>query len=253
MRAEGKDSSGTTGTASTPGSAARRASSALSSIKLPLKDKITLLRLAVRNGDDQQAQNLMVQLKDDGMLESAGFTTQDAAGNGLLQIAALYGHTKVAELLLMKGFNINSVDRNHGTALQAAIYMGRDNIIDYLLKRGKPDIDPKHRLEVNTKGGYYGCALQVAAYRAKSELVKKLVDEYEADVNVPGGKYGYPLQAAVRTGHRAVVGKMKWFLEFFASILSPMRLCLPLNCSKSPIKRVLFAQFHQNRFELGQC
>ncbi|KAH8794307.1 ankyrin repeat-containing domain protein, partial [Hyaloscypha sp. PMI_1271] len=136
------------------------------------------------------------------MLESAGFTTQDAAGNGLLQIAALGGHSKVAEILLDGGININSVDRNHGTALQAAIYIGGEGptkVIRLLL-----DWD---QINVNTKGGYYGCALQVAAYRANSELVRELVNDCnpKADVNISGGKFGFPLQAAVRTGRRAVV------------------------------------------------
>ncbi|PMD59882.1 ankyrin, partial [Hyaloscypha bicolor E] len=138
---------------------------------------------------------------------------QDAAGNGLLQIAALGGHSKVAEILLDQGININSVDRNHGTALQAAIYMGGkgpNEVIRLLLDWGKakiPDGRVRDKINVNTKGGYYGCALQVAAYRANSELVCELVNDCnpKADVNIAGGKFGFPLQAAVRTGRRAVV------------------------------------------------
>ncbi|KAE9382221.1 ankyrin, partial [Stipitochalara longipes BDJ] len=147
------------------------------------------------------------------MLESAGFTTQDAAGNGLLQIAALGGHSKVAAMLLDRGISINSVDRNHGTALQAAIYMARagpNGVIRLLLDWGKaksPNGNFRDKINVNTKGGYYGCALQVAAYRANSDLVRELVNDCDpkADVNICGGKFGFPLQAAVRTGRRAVV------------------------------------------------
>ena len=214
-----KASSGTTAATSGPGPAKRMtssnllSSSVLGSTELPLKDKVTLLRYAVKRGDDQQANSLMDHLRADEMLESAGFTTQDAAGNGLLQIAALAGHTKVTELLLEKGININSVDHNHGTALQAAIYMGYGDVVHSLLSRGKPvngltpilESSTTSRLNVNTKGGYYGCALQVAAYRANSDLVLCLVNEYQADVNISGGKYGFPLQAAVRSGQLAVV------------------------------------------------
>jgi hypothetical protein len=54
---------------------------------MPLKSQVILLRYAVTRGDDEQAAFYMRQLKDKDMLESAGFTTQDAAGNGLLQIS----------------------------------------------------------------------------------------------------------------------------------------------------------------------
>jgi len=182
-------------------------------LEMPLKSQVILLRYAVTRGDDEQAAFYMRQLKDKDMLESAGFTTQDAAGNGLLQIAALGGHSKVAEILLDQGININSVDRNHGTALQAAIYMGGkgpNEVIRLLLDWGKakiPDGKVRDKINVNTKGGYYGCALQVAAYRTNSELVCELVNDCnpKADVNIAGGKFGFPLQAAVRTGRRAVV------------------------------------------------
>jgi ankyrin repeat protein len=129
------------------------------------------------------------------------------------KIAALGGHSKVTEILLDRGININSVDRNHGTALQAAIYIGGqgpNQVIRLLLDWGKAKpLNGKVRdqINVNTKGGYYGCALQVAAYRANSDLVRELVNDCnpKADVNISGGKFGFPLQAAVRTGRRAVV------------------------------------------------
>ncbi|KAE9378682.1 ankyrin, partial [Stipitochalara longipes BDJ] len=139
------------------------------------------------------------------MLESAGFTTQDASGNGLLQIASLCGYLDMLNILLNRGININAVDRNHGTALQAAIYMGHEAIYRELLEWPTQRLDTtKGKLDVNTKGGYYGCALQVAAYRANSEVVNKLLD-MGAKVNISGGKYGYPLQAAVRTGSMDIV------------------------------------------------
>ncbi|KAH6696523.1 ankyrin repeat-containing domain protein, partial [Leptodontidium sp. MPI-SDFR-AT-0119] len=130
-----------------------------------------------------------------------------------LQVAALKGHLSTSQHLLDRGININAVDRNHGTALQAAIYMGRKEIYDFLLgwdgpddrTSDKADDGANDRVKVNTKGGYYGCALQVAAYRANEDLVKLLVESKKADVNIYGGKYGSPLQAAVRTGCLAVV------------------------------------------------
>lgn len=173
----------------------------------------TLLCLAVADGNDRVVVYWMDKLKDDDMLESAGFTIQDPSGSGLLQVAALKGHLSTSQHLLDRGININAVDRNHGTALQAAIYMGRKEIYDFLLgwdgpddrTSDKADDGANDRVKVNTKGGYYGCALQVAAYRANEDLVKLLVESKKADVNIYGGKYGSPLQAAVRTGCLAVV------------------------------------------------
>ncbi len=184
------------------------------------------------------------------MLESAGFMTQDAAGNGLLQIAVLYGHIEVSELLLKNGFNINSVDRNHGTALQAAIYMGRNDIIDSLLNRRKSNtnLEAKAQLKVNTRGGYYGCALQVAAYRANSKLVKDLINDFRADVNVAGGKYGYPLQAAVRTGRRDVVGKRNGAVQVLCHLFLSSRASLHFMFSEFLPSGLSMLDFPQNAF-----
>ncbi|PMD37000.1 ankyrin, partial [Hyaloscypha variabilis F] len=110
--------------------------------------------------------------------------------------ASLYGFSDMLNILLNRGININAVDRNHGTALQAAIYMGHEATQRLDATKGK--------LDVNTKGGYYGCALQVAAYRANLEVVNKLLEK-GAKVTISGGKYGYPLQAAVRTGSMDIV------------------------------------------------
>ncbi|RDW58477.1 hypothetical protein BP5796_12407 [Coleophoma crateriformis] len=199
----------------------------------PKSQVASLLCLYVTENNINMLKYQMKSLKENDMLESAGFATQDAAGNGLLQIAALRGHLKILKALLEQGFNINALDRNHGTALQAAIYMGHKDIYEELLNWGKrpknledvPGQEPHHsplprqptamkqekvventrgEIEVNTKGGYYGCALQVAAYRANCELVRQLID-LKANVNLCGGKYGYPLQAAVRTGSMGVV------------------------------------------------
>jgi len=229
------------GPAARPGPPKRIASSTplltqpSTSIQLPLKDQISLLCLYVTANNAKMANFVMDNLAHDDMLESVGFTTQDASGNGLLQIASLYGFSDMLNILLNRGININAVDRNHGTALQAAIYMGHEAVYRELLEwplkkvvadvkdasqrqpRNPADLDPskaitqtqrldatKGKLDVNTKGGYYGCALQVAAYRANLEVVNKLLEK-GAKVTISGGKYGYPLQAAVRTGSMDIV------------------------------------------------
>ena len=71
-------------------------------------------------------------------------------------------------------------------------------VIDVLL-------DPSRtvKADVNTAGGYYGCALQVAAFKGSASLIKRLL--LEADVSTCGGKYNSVLQAAARTGLLSIV------------------------------------------------
>jgi ankyrin repeat protein len=58
----------------------------------------------------------------------------------------------------------------------------------------------EHGAEINQRGGYYGTALQAAAYRGVVEVVEFLIEK-GADVNIPGGYYGTALQAACGTYH----------------------------------------------------
>ena len=137
-----------------------------------------------------------VLTKMQGREKSDGFTIQDVAGNGLLQMAALKNFDKMTELLLNRGFDINYVDDNHGTALQAAIYMDAGKVLKVLLDESR---NPP--IKVNTVGGYYGCALQVAAFKGSSEYITQLIERgANEDVYIAKSKYGTALQAAARTG-----------------------------------------------------
>lgn len=154
------------------------------------------LRSVVEAGDAKLAAEVIDCLN---LQKSAGFTIQDVSGNGLLQIAALKNLVDMTRTLLDKGFDINDIDSNHGTALQAAIYMDHIEVINVLLD---PTRIPK--AYVDTPGGYYGCALQVAAFKGSEAIIERLL-EHGADVNVCGGKYDSVLQAAARTGLPSIV------------------------------------------------
>jgi hypothetical protein len=60
------------------------------------------------------------------------------------------------------------------------------------------------KANVNAAGGFYGCALQVAAFKGSELLVGRLL-ELGAKVATCGGKYGSVLQAATRTGLKSIV------------------------------------------------
>ena len=53
-----------------------------------------------------------------------------------LHIAALYGKTKVAELLLKRGANVQQRDDGNRTALHSAAFLGRVGVATLLLDRG---------------------------------------------------------------------------------------------------------------------
>jgi ankyrin repeat protein len=166
----------------------------------PLQDKLGLttmariLRNMVAENDEEGARGVIAQMQLHE--KSEGFTIQDVAGNGLLQIAALSDFDSMTELLLEEGFDINYVDDNHVTALQAAMYMDSYKVLEILL-----DEKRSTQANVNAVGGYYGCALQVAAFRGSRDYINRLVDRgVDKDVLIAKSKYGTALQAAARTG-----------------------------------------------------
>ena len=63
------------------------------------------------------------------------------------------------------------------------------------------------RAKVNTQGGDYGNALQVAAAEGYEKVVEQLL-KANANVNAQGGRYGNALQAAARNGYDKVVEQL---------------------------------------------
>jgi ankyrin repeat protein len=134
--------------------------------------------------------------------KSDGFTIQDVAGNGLLQIAAQKDFAEMTKLLLDNGFDINYVDDNHGTALQMAIYMDSEKVLEVLLNKSR-------KINVNIVGGYYGCALQVAAFKGSLDYINQLLElGVQKDEYIAKSKYGTALQAAARTGMCSVLERI---------------------------------------------
>jgi len=63
----------------------------------------------------------------------------DAAGRGNI--------VRVMQLLVMKKVNVNCADRHYGSALGAAAYWGKEEVMALLLQRGA---------DVNSTGGSMG-------------------------------------------------------------------------------------------------
>ena len=107
-----------------------------------------------------------------------------------LQRASCYGTENMVRILIAKD-TLMSVDHPKAkfrTALQAASFMGRAEVVKILLELGS---------DVNARGGLYGSCLQAAACRGYTEVMKILIDAGaeidESDV----GKYGSALIGAI--------------------------------------------------------
>lgn len=126
-------------------------------------------------------------------------------------------------MLLDKGADINIQGGEHGTALQAAAYWGREDVVQILLRRGANVNAPTSTIcsfswhdatcngldgvcasDVRLTNGRHGSALQAAACHGKEQIVKVLLAN-GADVNAKGGEYGNALQAASYWGHDGII------------------------------------------------
>ena len=108
-----------------------------------------------------------------------------------LYYASLAGLIEPVRLLLEKGADVNAQGGVYGSALQAALSGGHDQIVQRLLEKGA---------DVNAQGGYYGSTLQAASYQGHDQIVQRLLEK-GADVNAQGGEYGNALYAASYQGY----------------------------------------------------
>jgi hypothetical protein len=112
-----------------------------------------------------------------------------------LQAAAYVGHDELVDYFIVEGAEINYTSGHYGTALQAAAYRGHPTVLKFLLNLGA---------DINAISGYYGDALQAAAAGGHAELVETLT-QYGANPTSQGGKYGTALIAASHGNHRVIV------------------------------------------------
>jgi ankyrin repeat protein len=118
--------------------------------------------------------------------------------------AAAYGRkTEIVKSLVQEGkadVNMQLQGGDYGSALAAAC-MGDTGIVKFLVQEGKADVD------MQLKSGNYGSALVAAAHGGDTEIVKFLVQEGKADVNMQpqSGNYGSALAAAIYGGNTDIV------------------------------------------------
>ncbi|KAF9064033.1 hypothetical protein BDP27DRAFT_1405515 [Rhodocollybia butyracea] len=100
------------------------------------------------------------------------------------------------------------------TPLYYMALIGLPSIVRLLLAENMSD--------VNAKGGYYGTALQAAAYSGSKGTVQLLLD-HKADLTAQGGAYGSPLHAAAAAGKKDIA---ELLLEHKADVNAQFQLLL---------------------------
>ena len=109
------------------------------------------------------------------------------------------------DFLLARGADPALSAGTYGTPLQTAcaayhklgVFTVSESRVKHLLERC-PDLD------VNERGGLFGCALQAAAYSGQTNTVRLLIHK-KADVKLRGGKYHVALNAAIVKGYWDIV------------------------------------------------
>ena len=137
--------------------------------------------------------------------KGADINAQGGEYGNALQAAAFNGNMEAMQLLLDNGADVNAQGGHYGNALQATACIGEVDAIQLLLDRGA---------DVNAQGGLYGFALQAAASNGNIKAVLLLID-WGADVNAQGGHYGNALQAAASNGNVEV---LSFLLDCFAHV-----------------------------------
>ncbi|KAL5339546.1 ankyrin repeat-containing domain protein [Aspergillus crustosus] len=121
-----------------------------------------------------------------------------------LHEAASRGKTRVVQLLLDLGADVNHRGGAHGHALEAAICAGDTHTVQVLVNNGA-------NIELP---GFYDTLLIAAAIMGNVDIALILL-EHGANVNAQDGVLGPPLQAAADGGHTDVV---QLFLDWNADV-----------------------------------
>jgi hypothetical protein len=98
-----------------------------------------------------------------------------------LYTLSLHGFYELTKTILCQNWvDVNAHGGPYGSALQAAVVEGNEEIVRMLLKKGA---------DVNTQGGLYGSALQAAAVEENKNILGMLLEK-GADLNTLGGVGG---------------------------------------------------------------
>lgn len=160
---------------------------------------LSALHLAIRESNMNFAEFLLDNYYSAGQ-EDLNSVETDFGNTALMSAIKYVSGNTVVEKLLKLDVDTETRNKDGDTALLVAIQKDNDDHLSKLLdpKLAKP-------ANVNAGGGIYRTALHAAAQDGNSELVQKLVDDWEADVNASGGTYNTALSAAAAEGCAEIV------------------------------------------------
>ena len=171
-------------------------------------DVRTIVQALLRNGtfmderDDQRntalihaARGGFTKLFDILVDAGANIETKNKSQRTPLAEAAENGQKQIVATLLSLKVQVNESTGYTGNALQSAVHSGPRDLAQMLISSGA---------EVNAQGGKFGNALQRACFNKDKDVVQLLLEE-GADVNAQGGFHGNALQAACYGGNLAAI------------------------------------------------
>ena len=134
---------------------------------------------------------------------------QDNHGRTLLHLAAKFGHTKIAQLLVQAGANINIQDEGGDTPLHIAAIFNHIEIAKILIQHGaQVNVQNTNHVQrpyaPSLSASHGNTPLHVAAEKNLLELAQLLIDA-KADANMPDGNGETPLYLAVARDYIEIV------------------------------------------------
>jgi ankyrin repeat protein/catabolite regulation protein CreA len=157
--------------------------------------------MLIYNGADVDSQKSVWHLNpillaiDRNCLKILDIWIARGVGHETMQALSCRGDSRVMQMLINAGADVNAQGGLFGNVLQAASFEGCEEMMKVLINAGA---------DVNAQGGAWGNALQAASYDGQEHLVSMLLDR-GADVNAEGGRFGSALQAAATGGHEKAV------------------------------------------------
>ncbi len=126
------------------------------------------------------------------------------------------GRPKVAKLLIERGADVDSRDRDGRTPLITASECGQLEVARLLLDHG---------VDVNTRTRNYSTALHHTSYNGNFEMVRLLL-EHGANVNIQDANRQTPKQLAEQRGCRRIVESLPGFGKHGQEVTTEVRFVI---------------------------